>query len=141
VRQKKGTPLTIKTTSLDPQPANSASSTYLVRHIVVEVHQSAFEKLDDLPLAEKLLQDIAQLMNTDIMKSVSHHFHPQGITAVLIVGASHLSIHTWPEHGYACVDMVVCTDNFNLQDIITHIQQAFQAKNVSFIEFRRGLVG
>ncbi|MCS7071624.1 MAG: S-adenosylmethionine decarboxylase, partial [Anaerolinea sp.] len=65
---------------------------------------------------------------------------PQGVTAILIIGASHLSIHSWPEHKYASADLVVCTEGFVLQEVIDLIRERVHAKQVNFIEFRRGLI-
>lgn len=121
----------------------TASSTqgYLVRHIIIELNGCPFAVLDDEERAERTLEAIANAINTDIMARVRHHFQPQGVTAVLVVGASHLSIHTWPEHGYATVDLVICTDGFDLNHLVDLTKQAMEAKHVSFLEFRRGLVG
>ena len=74
------------------------------------------------------------------MQSASHQFTPHGVTAVLIVGASHLSVHTWPEFAFATLDLVVCTDNFSMDDVLLLCRQELQAEDLSWMEFRRGLV-
>lgn len=112
----------------------------LIRHIIIELYQCPQDKLDDLPAMETLLVDVAQVMNTEAIANLSHQFQPYGVTAVLIVGASHLSIHTWPEHAYATLDMVVCTDGFDVQMIVELVKSSLMAKSVNFIEFRRGLI-
>jgi S-adenosylmethionine decarboxylase proenzyme len=117
-----------------------ASSTYLVRHITIEINGSPFERLDDLPAIEHLLTDIARALDTETFERASHQFEPQGVTSLLIVGASHLSIHTWPEYGYASVDLVICTDGFDLSAIIDLARERLQASHVSYMEFRRGLI-
>ena len=113
---------------------------YLVRHIIIELNDCPFEILNDLPLMERMLLDVADALKTEVMKATSYQFEPQGVTAILIVGASHLSVHTWPENGYASVDMVVCTDNFELTEVIALVKEHCKTNNVNFIEFRRGLV-
>lgn len=112
----------------------------LIRHIILELNDCPFDVLNNLEGMETLLVRVAQAMNTEIMADVSHHFEPYGITAVLIVGASHLSIHTWPEFGYAALDMVVCTDDFDLAAILRDVQAQVGAQRVSHTEFRRGIV-
>lgn len=112
----------------------------LIRHIIIELYQCPFERLDDLHSLEALLVEVAQAMNTEVIAELSHHFSPYGVTAVLIVGASHLSIHTWPEHAYATLDMVVCTDGFDVQAITDLVKNNLMARSVNFIEFRRGLI-
>ncbi|MFN8377190.1 MAG: adenosylmethionine decarboxylase [Anaerolineae bacterium] len=125
-------------------PAGSAERIpqgYLVRHVIIELTQCPFAVLDDVEHAERVLEAVADAIRTEVMARVRHHFTPQGVTAVLVVGASHLSIHTWPEHGYASVDLVVCTDNFDLQEVVDLVKDMLEAGHASFLEFRRGLVG
>lgn len=113
---------------------------YLIRHIIIETTGSPFEALNDIQIAESLLRDIAQAMPTEVMKEDSHHFSPHGITAFMIVGASHLSIHTWPENGFATVDLVVCIENINLPQILEITKTKLQATDITYLEFRRGLI-
>lgn len=119
---------------------SSTTSTHLIRHVVIEAHECPFEPLNDYALSEQLLQDIAVILNTEVMARTGYQFEPQGITSVVVVGASHLSVHTWPEYGFATVDLVVCTDNFSVADVLDVVKARFQAKQVSYLEFRRGLV-
>ncbi len=59
---------------------------------------------------------------------------------MMIVGASHLSVHTWPEYGFATVDLVVCTDDFDTAEVMDLVKARLNAEMVSQIEFRRGLI-
>lgn len=124
-----------------PSPiAEQVSQQYLIRHVVVEANHCPFEILNDYPLINQLLVEVASIINTEIMAKTGYHFEPYGVTSILVVGASHISAHTWPEYGYATVDLVVCREDFNLTDIISHVKQRLQASNVNYMEFRRGLV-
>jgi len=131
----------LATHPLRPETTITSTQGYLVRHIIIELNGCPFAALDDEKRAERTLEVIAQAINTEVMARVRHHFQPQGVTAVLVVGASHLSIHTWPEHGYATVDLVICTDGFDLNQLVNLTKEAMEAEHVSFLEFRRGLVG
>lgn len=113
---------------------------YLIRHIIIELHNCAQDIINNSEALDALLRDVAGRMGTEIISGISHKFDPQGVTAMLIVGASHLSIHSWPEHHYASADLVVCTEGFALQEIIDFIKERVQAQHVNFIEFRRGLI-
>lgn len=123
-----------------PMTSESILVHYLVRHIIIELNDCPFDVLNNLSAMENVLFEAANAINTEVIKQTSHQFTPQGVTALLIVGASHLSVHTWPENGYASFDMVVCTDDFDLNEVIALIKDRFKAQQVSFIEFRRGLV-
>ena len=56
------------------------------------------------------MNQAAKAARTNIVASVFQPFEPQGVTGVVVVEESHLSIHTWPEHGYAAVDFFTCGD-------------------------------
>ncbi len=78
------------------------------RHLLVEYHGCNRELLDDLKGIEALMKVAAKAAGATIVASVFHPFTPQGVTGVLVIEESHLSIHTWPEHGYASVDFYTC---------------------------------
>lgn len=67
--------------------------------------------LDDLKRIQNLMKKAARAAHTKIVASVFQPFDPQGVTGVVVVEESHLSIHTWPEHGYAAVDFFTCGDS------------------------------
>ncbi len=50
----------------------------------------------------------AEAAEATVVGTVFHPFSPQGISGVVVIEESHLSIHTWPEHGYAAVDFFTC---------------------------------
>ena len=56
------------------------------------------------------MRNAAKAAGTTIVTSVFHPFFPQGISGVVVIEESHLSIHTWPEYGYAAVDFFTCGD-------------------------------
>ncbi len=78
------------------------------RHLLVEYHGCNRAILDDLKGVEALMRVAAKAAGTTIVRSVFHPFSPQGVSGVVVIEESHLSIHTWPEHGYAAVDFFTC---------------------------------
>lgn len=78
------------------------------RHLLVEYHGCDSGILDDVKRVEALMRAAAKAANTNIVASVFQPFTPQGVSGVVVVEESHLSIHTWPEHGYAAVDFYTC---------------------------------
>lgn len=78
------------------------------RHLLVEYHGCDSGILDDVKRVEALMRAAAKAANTNIVASVFQPFAPQGVSGVVVVEESHLSIHTWPEHGYAAVDFYTC---------------------------------
>jgi len=81
------------------------------RHLLVEYTGCDPNVLDDLKRIESLMNEAATAARASIVASVFQPFEPQGVTGVVVVEESHLSIHTWPEHGYAAVDFFTCGDS------------------------------
>lgn len=78
------------------------------RHLLVEYHGCNPSVLNDKDTIERLMKDAATAVGATIVQSVFHQFAPQGVSGVVVVEESHLSIHTWPEVGYASVDFYTC---------------------------------
>ena len=78
------------------------------RHLLAEYYACDRTILNDADQLENLLNLAAHAAGATIIQSVFHRFSPQGISGVVVVQESHLSIHTWPEHGYAAVDFYTC---------------------------------
>jgi S-adenosylmethionine decarboxylase len=80
------------------------------RHLLAEYHGCERSILDDIERIETLMRVAARAAGVTIVASVFHPFSPQGVSGVVVIEESHLSIHTWPEHGYAAVDFFTCGD-------------------------------
>ena len=66
--------------------------------------------MDDVKRVETLLKRAASAAGATIVQSVFHRFAPQGVSGVVVIEESHISVHTWPEMGYAAVDFYTCGD-------------------------------
>ena len=78
------------------------------QHLLVEYTGCDVRVLDDLKRIKSLMNEAAVAAKTKVVASVFKPFHPQGVSGVVVIEESHLSIHTWPEHGYASVDFFTC---------------------------------
>jgi len=107
---------------------------------MVELNGCPAHVLNDTERIIHTLQQVVDLLGTGILKTTSYQFKPQGISAVMIIGASHLAIHSWPEHGYASVDVMVCVDNFKISDLLHIFADSLEAASHTFMEVRRGLI-
>ncbi|MBL4752556.1 MAG: adenosylmethionine decarboxylase [Flavobacteriales bacterium] len=109
-------------------------------HILMEFHGCSFEKLNDLPSLEEMMNDAARASNATIIKSVFHQFSPQGVTGVIVVAESHLAIHTWPENGYAAVDFFTCNVEMDYVKTYDLIALNLASANHSYQCVKRGLL-
>ncbi|MDF3029478.1 MAG: speD [Moraxellaceae bacterium] len=87
----------------------SASGAALGEHLLADLHGVTADRLTDAAFLERVLRDAALQAGAHILFGHFHSFgEQQGVTGVLLLQESHISIHTWPEHGYAAVDVFMC---------------------------------
>lgn len=79
-------------------------------HYLVEAYQCHPTRLDNAPFIEQLLTDTAEIAKATLLRIITHKFEPQGVTGIALLAESHISIHTWPQHEYAAVDVYTCGD-------------------------------
>lgn len=75
---------------------------------LLELFGVPLERLEDMDLVLYALTSGAEAAGATILDVASHKFEPQGLTAMLLLSESHISIHTWPETNYAAVDIFTC---------------------------------
>jgi S-adenosylmethionine decarboxylase len=80
------------------------------QHLLVEYHGCDVQTLDSVQAIERLMNRAAEAAGATVVTSTFHRFAPQGVSGVVVIEESHLSIHTWPECGYAAVDFYTCGD-------------------------------
>ena len=111
----------------------------LGRQILIEFYDCESEILTDKARIRQYMLEAAHHAGATVISDTFHHFKPDGISGVVIIAESHISIHTWPEHRYAAVDVFTCGDSVDPWSIPRYLQEKLQAKNVSNMEIKRGL--
>lgn len=111
----------------------------LGRQILVEFYDCDRDVLNDEPLIREILLEGVRRSNATIVSDTFHTFSPHGVSGVVVIAESHVAIHTWPEHGYAAVDIFTCGETIDPWSIQKYLQQGFGAGNVSSMEMKRGL--
>ncbi|MCS6936410.1 MAG: adenosylmethionine decarboxylase [Candidatus Bipolaricaulota bacterium] len=109
----------------------------LGRHLIVEVFEADSHLLNDVQGLEQLLLDAARAANATVVKSVFHRFSPYGVSGVVVIAESHLTIHTWPEYGYAAIDIFTCGPKMDLDAAVEVIRQGLGGRLLQ-IEINRG---
>lgn len=113
---------------------------YLGKHIIAEFFGAPKEHLDNLDLIKKVLEKSADLAGATIVNSNFHKFSPQGVTGILLVEESHFSIHTWPEHNYAALDLFTCSDKMDYLPALEYIFTVLDCKTKEIKVLDRGLI-
>ena len=94
--------------------------------------------MNDVARIESSMVAAAEKAGATVINSTFHHFSPYGVSGVVVIQESHLAIHTWPEYGYAAVDLFTCGDSVDPWISFDHLKEAFGAGNYSALEMRRG---
>ena len=107
-------------------------------HCIVELYGCPTTLLNDEAFVKDVVREASNHGLATLMGEVSHHFEPQGVTALGLLAESHISVHTWPEHGYAAADIFTCGDRSNPQRAADFLIQKFQAARHSLTKLVRG---
>jgi S-adenosylmethionine decarboxylase len=110
----------------------------LGRHVISELWGCDIEKLNDMALIEQIFVDAALKSGAEVREVAFHKFAPQGVSGVVIISESHLTIHSFPEHGYASIDVYTCGD-LNPNVAADYIAEALNAQTRENIEIPRGM--
>ncbi|WP_299412544.1 polyamine aminopropyltransferase [Acaryochloris sp. IP29b_bin.148] len=110
----------------------------LGRHILVEFYDGSAEILNDVLLIENSMLEAAQESGATIISSEFHRFPPSGVSGFLVLQESHFAIHTWPEYGYAALDLFTCGTSVNPWIAYEILKSAFHADHGSALELNRG---
>jgi len=107
-------------------------------HVLADFWGCQAEKLDDANLLMQALRDAAEKANMTILGEEEHKFEPQGFTGMLLLAESHISIHTYPEQGYAAVDVFTCGGGLTGQ-AIDHLKEVLNPERVNEVVIQRGV--
>jgi S-adenosylmethionine decarboxylase len=110
-------------------------------HIIAEIRGVELEKISKVEEVRPLLDRLITKSGLHVISSVFHQFHPYGVSGVYLLGESHLSIHTWPEHGYVALDIFTCRDDDSAFKAFESIIEELQPKNVEKQIIRRDIFG
>ncbi len=110
----------------------------LGRHILSEYYGCDPFVLDDVEFLKEIMEEAARRSGATIVNSVFHRFNPYGVSGVVVIAESHLSIHTWPEFGYASVDLYTCGEKVDPWIAFEFLKKKLKAKTATTIELKRG---
>jgi S-adenosylmethionine decarboxylase len=108
-------------------------------HYLIELWDADRAKLDSVTATRQILLEAAQRAKVTVLHSAFHAFNPVGVSGVVVIAESHISIHTWPEAGYAAADIFTCGDQAMPELAASHIGEAFGAEQVEVSRLTRGV--
>ena len=112
----------------------------LGHQIMVEFYNCDTSLLNSIEHIRKIMLEAACECGATVVKDVFHLFNPHGVSGVVVIAESHLAIHTWPEYGYAAVDLFTCGEDINPEIALEILQIGLKAGSVTAMEVRRGVI-
>ena len=114
--------------------------TYLGRHILAEFFDCEPNVLNNPQLVEKYMLEAALECGATIVNKCFHLFAPHGVSGVVIISESHLAIHTWPEFGYAAVDLFTCGEQCDPKVSYEFLKRKFNSRDAKYSQLNRGMM-
>jgi S-adenosylmethionine decarboxylase len=111
---------------------------YAGTHLIIDLWGGQY--LDDVDRVVQVLHEAVKEIGATLLNVDVHRFNTNGgISGVAILAESHMSIHTWPEKGYAALDVFVCGECHPFKAIPV-LRRAFLPTNLQVAEMKRGLI-
>lgn len=107
-------------------------------HIIAEIYFTDNSVLNDEKKIREALEEASVAGNMTVINTSSHQFSPHGVTALVLLAESHISIHTWPEHSYAAVDVFACGKGIP-EKSLEKLKEILPVKKIKVVKFDRGL--
>src|SRR5207253_9695567 len=111
----------------------------LGRHLLLEIFDCDPDAINSLEAVKGALIEAAKRAQATIVDVVFHEFNPFGISGVVVIAESHLSIHTWPEYRYAAVNVFSCGEVLQPEIAVNYLVEQFGAERASVVEMQRGV--
>ena len=121
---------------LVPTPPLAVGGPYFtptIDHWVLQFHGVAPERINDPERLQEALNSVVDRLGLTRVSEHSHYFRP-GVSTVIILSESHLSAHTWPEHGYIHVDIVTCVRKLTAERLEEAFQEAFEPSHSHMVQ-------
>jgi S-adenosylmethionine decarboxylase proenzyme len=112
----------------------------LCQHTLIELHGCDPATLKRAQSVGARVRAAVRSAGATIVRTLFHTFSPHGVSGVVVITESHVTIHTWPEHGYAAVDVFSCDTTLNHATIREQLRRTFRARRVQSKSLRRGVI-
>lgn len=120
-------------------PVTAGEIPSLGSHVLIELFGCNKEALELERSVGTAMRDAAFESKATVVAESFHEFKPWGVSGAVIIQESHYTIHTWPEHGYAAVDLFYCGGTVHVDKAVDVLRARFQPSKIKFLVVRRGI--
>ena len=132
--------MAVVSSSIDALEEQQLDKVNLGQHVLAEFFECDSNVLNSLDKVEKHMVDAALECGATIVQKCFHMFNPYGVSGVVIISESHLAIHTWPEFGYAAVDLFTCGEQCDPKVSYEFLKRKFNSRGAKYTQLNRGLM-
>jgi S-adenosylmethionine decarboxylase len=111
---------------------------YAGMHLIAEFWGA--KDIEDEKEMRKILVGASKSSGTTPLKISTYKFNPQGITGVVLLAESHISIHAWPEYDYLAIDIFTCGDKARPLKALDYLKKQYAPKKVEVKQIVRGII-
>lgn len=124
---------------VNPRSLRQEDEFSLGTHLLVELYDCDTRPLERVEYVETAMVRSAHAANTHIVSHFFHEFEPYGVSGVVVIEESHFTIHTWPEHRYAAIDLFFCSTSVEPDNAMQILREVFQPGRVEVMKVQRGI--
>ena len=110
----------------------------LGKHVILELYDCNYDILNHKEEIARIITESVRRSGATLLHPFFHQFSPQGVSGVAVIAESHFSIHTWPEYGYAAVDIFTCGEEIDSDVAVSFLKEEFAAERMQVMELKRG---
>jgi S-adenosylmethionine decarboxylase len=108
-------------------------------HLICEFGGCNADILNDLAQIKEAMHAATAAANCTVLSENYHQFTPVGVSALFFLAESHFSLHTWPENGYAAVDIYTCGHRSKPHSAVEILGEVFEAQSIQVVDMKRGI--
>ena len=120
-------------------PFHAEEEQSLGSHLLIELYGCDETSLKTEDSVAEAMHEAAVKSEATVVARSFHEFKPYGVSGAVIIQESHYTIHTWPEHGYAAVDLFYCGGTIRVHEAVEVLRSRFAPQRIKFLVVRRGL--
>lgn len=112
----------------------------LGKHYLIDFYNCDNNVLSSVQNIEKIMNTASLKGNLHVVQKYFKQFLPYGVSGIMVLSESHFTIHTWPEYQYASVDLYLCSDDNNIEELIDYLTISFCSKKIKHVIIDRGII-